>query len=168
MKIGLIQQKATQDIESNIQLGLNNLDKAAAQGAELVVFAELAFTPFYPQYLADGDISHLAETVPGPITEKFISKAKEHKMVIVLNLFELDNGKTYDSSPVINSDGNLLGSTRMVHVADYECFYEKSYYAEGDHGAPIYDTSVGKIGVAICYDRHYPCLLYTSPSPRDS
>ena len=70
MKIALIQQKATEDIESNVQLGLDNLDHAAAQGAELVVFAELAFTPFYPQYLADGDISHLAETVPGPITEK--------------------------------------------------------------------------------------------------
>ena len=156
MKIALIQQKATKDIKSNVQLGLDNLDHAVAEGAELIVFAELAFTPFYPQYLADGDISHLAETVPGPITEKFILKAKEHKVVIVLNLFELDAGQTYDSSPVINSDGNLLGSTRMVHVADYECFYEKSYYTEGNHGAPIYDTTAGKIGVAICYDRHYP------------
>ncbi|GIT57071.1 MAG: hypothetical protein Ct9H300mP18_05000 [Candidatus Neomarinimicrobiota bacterium] len=59
-------------------------------------------------------------------------KAKEHKVVIVLNLFELDNGQTYDSSPVINSDGNILGSTRMVHVADYKSFYEKSYYTEGE------------------------------------
>ena len=77
-------------------------------------------------------------------------------MVVVINLFELEDGKTYDSSPVIDADGTLLGTTQMVHVADYECFYEKSYYAEGDHGAPVYDTAVGKIGVAICYDRHYP------------
>ncbi len=156
MKIALIQQFASNDIESNIQLGLDNLDQAASRGAKLAIFAELAFTPFYPQYLADGDITHLAEQVPGPITEKYMAKAKEHEMVVVINLFELDGGKTYDSSPVIDSNGDLLGTTRMVHIADYECFYEKSYYAEGNHGANVYDTAVGKIGVAICYDRHYP------------
>ncbi|MDP6628188.1 MAG: nitrilase-related carbon-nitrogen hydrolase [Candidatus Marinimicrobia bacterium] len=156
MRIALIQQHATEDIDTNIQRGLANLDKAAAQGAEVAVFAELAFTRFYPQYFADGDVTHLAEPVPGPITEKFMAKAKAHNMVVIINLFELENGKTYDSSPVIDVDGSLLGTTRMVHVADYECFFEKSYYAEGDHGAPVYDTAAGKIGVAICYDRHYP------------
>ena len=156
MKVALIQQPASENVEANIQLGLDNLDQAAAKGAKLAIFAELAFTPFYPQYLADGDITHLAEAIPGPITEKYMAKAKEHEIVIVINLFELDEGKTYDSSPVIDSNGELLGTTRMVHIADYECFYEKSYYTEGNHGAKVYDTSVGKVGVAICYDRHYP------------
>ena len=156
MKVALIQQPASENVEANIQLGLDNLDQAAAKGAKLAIFAELAFTPFYPQYLADGDVTHLAEQVPGPITEKYMAKAKEHEIVIVINLFELDEGKTYDSSPVIDSNGELLGTNRMVHIADYECFYEKSYYAEGNHGANVYDTAVGKIGVAICYDRHYP------------
>ncbi|MCP4930439.1 MAG: carbon-nitrogen hydrolase family protein [Candidatus Marinimicrobia bacterium] len=156
MKLALIQQHATNDINSNIQRGLDNIDQAAKQGVELAVFAELAFTRFYPQYLADGDVRHLAEQVPGPTTEKFMAKAKEHNMVVVINLFELEDGKTYDSSPVIDADGTLLGTTQMVHVADYERFYEKSYYAEGTHGAMVYDTAVGKVGVAICYDRHYP------------
>lgn len=156
MRIALIQQHASSNIEANVRYGLDNLDKAAALGAEVAVFAELAFTRFYPQYSAEGDVTHLAETVPGPTTEKFMAKAKTHNMVVVINLFELENGKTYDSSPVIDSDGTILGTTRMVHVADYECFYEKSYYAEGNHGATVYDTAVGKIGVAICYDRHYP------------
>ena len=156
MKVALIQQPASENVEANIQLGLDNLDQAAAKGAKLAIFAELAFTPFYPQYLADDDVTHLAEKVPGPITEKYMAKAKEHEIVIVINLFELDEGKTYDSSPVIDSNGELLGTTRMVHIADYECFYEKSYYTEGNHGAKVYDTSVGKVGVAICYDRHYP------------
>ena len=151
MKIALIQQFASNDIESNIQLGLDNLDQAASRGAKLAIFAELAFTPFYPQYLADGDITHLAEQVPGPITEKYMAKAKEHEMVVVINLFELDGGKTYDSSPVIDSNGDLLGTTRMVHIADYECFYEKSYYAEGNHGANVYDTAVGKIGLSLIH-----------------
>jgi len=156
MKIALIQQHAAEDVAANVQRGLDNLDKAAELGVNLAVFAELAFTRFYPQYLADGDVNHLAETVPGPTTEKFMAKAKEHGMVVVINLFESENGRTYDSSPVIDSDGSLLGTTQMVHVADYECFYEKSYYTEGDHGAPVYDTAVGKVGVAICYDRHFP------------
>ncbi|MBN4081044.1 carbon-nitrogen hydrolase family protein [Caldithrix abyssi] len=156
MKIALIQQQASEDTEANVQRGLDNLDKAGEQGADVAVFAELAFTRFYPQFPAEGDVSHLAESIPGPTTEKFMAKAKEYRMVVIINLFELDNGKTYDSSPVIDADGTLLGTTRMVHVADYECYFEKSYYADGDHGAPVYDTAAGKIGVAICYDRHYP------------
>ncbi|MEA1881870.1 MAG: nitrilase-related carbon-nitrogen hydrolase, partial [Candidatus Marinimicrobia bacterium] len=107
MKIALIQQQAAEDIEANVQRGLDNLDKAAEQGADIAVFAELAFTRFYPQYLADGDVSHLAEPVPGQTTEKFMAKAKEHNMVVVINLFELEDGKTYDSSPVIDADGTL-------------------------------------------------------------
>ena len=75
MKVALIQQPASENVEANIQLGLDNLDQAAAKGAKLAIFAELAFTPFYPQYLADGDITHLAEQVPGPITEKYIDWA---------------------------------------------------------------------------------------------
>ena len=88
MKIALIQQTASEDNEANILKGLSNIDKAAEQGAELAVFAELAFTRFYPQYRPNGNISDLAEPVPGPTTERFMAKAKEHNMVIVLNLFE--------------------------------------------------------------------------------
>ena len=156
MRIALIQQTASEDNESNIVKGLKNIDKAADMGAELAVFAELAFTRFYPQYRANKNLSELAEPVPGPTTKRFMDKAKEHNMVIVINLFEIEKGHTYDSSPVIDSDGSLLGTTRMVHIADYECFYEKSYYEEGNHGAQVYNTAVGKVGVAICYDRHYP------------
>ena len=156
MKIALIQQHASNETAANIQKGLNNLDKAAEQGAELAVFAELAFTRFFPQYEARGDVTHLAEIVPGPTTELFMAKANEHNMVIVINLFELEGVKAYDSSPVIDADGSLMGTTRMIHITNYECFYEKGYYAKGDHGAPVYDTAAGRIGVAICYDRHYP------------
>ena len=156
MRIALIQQTASEDNESNIVKGLKNIDKAAEMGADLAVFAELAFTRFYPQYRANKNLSELAEPVPGPTTKRFMDKAKEHNMVIVINLFEIEKGHTYDSSPVIDSDGSLLGTTRMVHIADYECFYEKSYYEEGNHGAQVYNTAVGKVGVAICYDRHYP------------
>jgi N-carbamoylputrescine amidase len=76
--------------------------------------------------------------------------------VVVLNLFERDGDRTFDSSPVIDADGTLLGTTRMTHITDYPCFHEKGYYTPGDSGAVVYDTAVGRLGVAICYDRHYP------------
>jgi len=76
--------------------------------------------------------------------------------VIILNLYEKDGDNFYDSSPVINIDGNILGVTRMIHITDYACFREKEYYVPGNNGAPVYETKFGKIGIAICYDRHYP------------
>ena len=77
-------------------------------------------------------------------------------MVVVLNLFERHGERTFDSSPVIDADGALLGVTRMVHITEYACFHEQGYYAPGDTGAPVYATQAGRIGIAICYDRHYP------------
>ena len=156
MRIALIQQHATEDKRKNIDHGLKHLKKASLEGAKLAVYAELAFTRFHPQYRAEEDVLKLAETVPGPTTDAFAAKAKELGMVMIINLFERAGDMTYDSSPVIDSDGTLLGVTRMTHIADYACFYEKDYYTPGDSGAPVYDTSVGKVGVAICYDRHYP------------
>ena len=79
--------------------------------------------------------------------------------MIVLNLFERDGSKTYDSSPVINSDGSILGVTRMMHITDYEYFHEQDYYSPSSNIPGVFDTAVGKIGVAICYDRHYPEVM---------
>jgi predicted amidohydrolase len=156
LKIALIQQPATPSRDANRAQGLASVREAAANGARLVCFAELAFDPFYPQNCAAGDVSKLAEPIPGPATAPFQELAAELGIVIVLNLFELDEGKTYDSSPVINADGNILGVTRMVHITDYDGFHEQGYYTPGDRGAPVYETACGKVGVAICYDRHYP------------
>ena len=156
MKIAIIQQHASTDNQDNLTRGLNATVKAAEMGAKLAVFAELAFTRFFPQNRTNEPVTHLSEKIPGPTTEAFMEKAKEHGMVIVINLFEEADHKTYDSSPVIDADGALLGVTRMVHIADYDCFFEKDYYAPGDRGAPVYNTAIGKVGVAICYDRHYP------------
>ena len=156
MKIALIQQKATLNKQHNTKKGLEAARKAASEGANIVAFAELAFEPFYPQRPAGGDIKQLAETIPGPITESFQELAADLGVVVVLNLFERDGDKTFDTSPVIEADGTLLGRTRMVHITEYDCFHEQGYYSEGDRGAPVYSTQAGKIGVAICYDRHYP------------
>lgn len=154
--IALIQQAAGDDRQLNRQRGADNVRKAAEQGADVVCFAELAFDPFWPQVPATADKLELAEPVPGPTTKMFSVLACELGIVIVLNVFERAGDKTFDTSPVIDADGKLLGSTRMVHITEYSCFHEQGYYAPGDHGVPVYDTRAGKIGVAICYDRHYP------------
>ncbi|HYT67763.1 MAG TPA: nitrilase-related carbon-nitrogen hydrolase [Vicinamibacterales bacterium] len=156
MKIALIQQHASTDKAENVRRGLAALDEAAANGAKVVVFAELAFEPFYPQTPADNDPLRLAETVPGPLTNAFADHAQRHGVVVVLNLYERDGRNAYDCSPVIDADGRLLGRTRMIHITDYACFHEQGYYTPGDTGAPVYETQAGRIGVAICYDRHYP------------
>lgn len=156
MKIALVQQHASPDPEENLRRGLDALEEAADGGADLVAFAELAFTRFLPQHPAVGEVASLAEPVPGPTTERFAAAAKRRGTVVVLNLFERDGDRTYDTSPVLDADGTLLGKTRMVHVIEAPCFHEQGYYTPGDLGAGVFDTAAGRIGVAICYDRHYP------------
>jgi predicted amidohydrolase len=156
MKIALVQQRSTGDREADRRRGLDAVRNAAADGAQVVAFAELAFDPFYPQDVATGDKLSLAEPVPGPTTEMFAAVARELGVVIVLNVFERDGDSTFDTSPVIDADGEILGKTRMVHITEYACFHEQGYYAPGDRGVPVYETRFGKVGVAICYDRHYP------------
>ena len=156
MRIALIQHAAGPDIAANLSRAELAVRRAAADGARLVVFPELAFTPFYPQQPPEVDVRTLAEPVPGPITERFQGLARELGVVMVLNLFERDGDTTYDCSPVIDANGTLLGRTRMVHITEYPCFHERQYYAPSDLGAPVFATAVGRVGVAICYDRHFP------------
>jgi N-carbamoylputrescine amidase len=156
MKIALVQKSPSNDKELNIRVGIEAVRNAASKGANIICFSELAFTRFYPQKKASVNKNSLAETIPGPTTKIFSDIAKELHLVIVPNLFELDNGKTYDSSPVINTNGEILGITRMIHITDYEFFHEKGYYTPGNNGVKVYETEFGKIGVAICYDRHFP------------
>lgn len=156
MRIALIQQRATADKSVNVARGLAAVEQVAQRGAHIVAFAELAFEPFYPRCRATPGYRDLAESIPGPTTSAFAELARRHNLVIVLNVFERAGDRCYDCSPVIDADGSLLGRTRMIHITDYEGFHERDYYAPGDTGAPVYETKHGRVGVAICYDRHFP------------
>ncbi len=157
--IALIQQKAGPDPEANLLLGLKNAREAAASGADIIAFAEVAFQQFFPQQRLTGDRFRFTEPIPGPTTDAFSALARELGVVFVLNLYERDGDKAYDSSPVIDADGSLLGVTRMMHITHYDGFFEQDYYDPGDRGAPVFETRFGRIGVCICYDRHYPEFL---------
>jgi predicted amidohydrolase len=156
LRVALVQQHATVDPAENRERGGRAFLEAARAGAKLVAFAELAFTRFYPQVPATAASPGLAEPVPGPTTELFAALARETGTVAVLNLFERDGDRTYDSTPVIDADGRLLGVTRMVHIMEGPGFHERGYYRPGDRESYVYATAAGRIGVAICYDRHFP------------
>lgn len=156
MKLALIQQHATRDYKKNLERAVAAFSTAAKAGAELVAFAELGFSWFLPQKPASPETTELAETIPGPTTDVFSDLARRYGTVAVLNLFERDGERTFDSSPVIDADGTILGVTRMAHVMDGLGFFEKGFYTPGDTEKFVYSTRVGRIGVAICYDRHFP------------
>jgi predicted amidohydrolase len=158
MKIALIQQHASADLDDNLRRGRAAFEEAARRGAELVAFAELAFLPFLPEIPAAERpaFRSFAQTIPGPLTEEFAALARRHGIVTVLNLFERDGDKTYDASPVLDADGRWLGTTRMVHIMDGPGFHERGYYAPCDRPPFVFPTRYGKVGVAICYDRHFP------------
>jgi N-carbamoylputrescine amidase len=157
MKIALAQQRADLDREANFRRALDTMDQAARQHAQLIVFPELVIERFFPQLPRDTKAHDLAEPIPGRIADLVSQRARQHAMVTVFNMYESDGaGRYFDSSPVFDADGSLLGVTRMVHITDYEGFHERSYYHPGDRGAPVYQTKVGRIAVCICYDRHFP------------
>ena len=153
MKIALAQLSASDDPRANVARGLEMMERAHEAGARLIVFPELSFTRFFPQRKG---ARPEAEPIPGPTTERFAEAAKRCGMVTVINLYERDGEAAYDASPVIDADGTLRGVTRMAHIADTKGFYEKDYYRAGALPPPVHETSVGKVGVAICYDRHFP------------
>jgi len=162
MQIALVQQAVPDDHSAALAQGVAAVRDAADRGADLVVFPELSFTPFFPQVrLTERAVARadLAEPVPGPTTEALSQAAREYGVVVIPNLYERGGDRFFDTSPVIDADGSLLGATRMVHITQYAHFWEQDYYHPGDTGAPVYDTAAGRIGVAICYDRHYPEYL---------
>ncbi len=161
MKIALIQQHSTPNYEENLKRGIDSFHKAAKAGAGLIAYAELAFSPFLPQIPAAPDALDRAEPIPGPTTEQFSNLAKQYGVVAVLNVFERDGEKTYDASPVIDADGTLLGVTRMVHIMEGPGFHERGYYVPGENENFVYETKAGRVGIAICYDRHFPEYMRT-------
>ena len=156
IKIALVQQKASIDYEANVKRGLLAVEQAANQGANIITFSELAFNRFYPQVPATQELLSRAESVAGKTVNQFQTLAKKFGVVVVLNIFERDGENTYDTSPIINSNGELMGTTRMFHITDYKYFHEKGYYKPGEYDPKVYKTKFGNIGIAICYDRHYP------------
>ena len=156
MKIGLIQQANTPDIEKNKQNLKHKIREVAKQGAQLVVMQELHNSLYFCQ-IEDPTIFDLAETIPGPSTNEFGELAKELGVVIVLSLFERRApGLYHNTAVVIEKDGTIAGKYRKMHIPDDPAYYEKFYFTPGDLGFKPIETSLGKLGVLVCWDQWYP------------
>ena len=156
MKIGLIQQANTCDRLDNIKKLKSNIRLCAEEGAELVVLQELHNGLYFCQ-TEDKQVFDQAETIPGPSTEEFGELAKELGIVLVLSLFEKRApGLYHNTAVVLEKDGTIAGKYRKMHIPDDPAYYEKFYFTPGDLGFEPIETSVGKLGVLVCWDQWYP------------
>ncbi|MFM2290979.1 MAG: hypothetical protein RIS29_792 [Bacteroidota bacterium] len=156
MKIALIQQSNTADRATNVAKLENNIRSCAAQGAELIVLQELHNGLYFCQ-TEDTTVFEQAEPIPGPSTDSFGKLAKELGVVIVLSLFEKRAAGLYHNTAVVlEKDGTIAGKYRKMHIPDDPAYYEKFYFTPGDLGFTPIQTSVGKLGVLVCWDQWYP------------
>lgn len=152
----MVQQSCTTDIKANIAKLTENICECAAKGAKLVVLQELHNSVYFCQ-TEDASLCDLAETIPGPSTEYFGDLAKRLGIVLVLSLFEKRApGLYHNTAAVIEKDGSIAGKYRKMHIPDDPCFYEKFYFTPGDLGFRPIQTSVGSLGVLVCWDQWYP------------
>ena len=155
VRAALVQTTWTGDKDSMIDKHEEYAREAAAQGAQVICFQELFYGPYFCQ-VQDSKFYEYAEAVPGPTTERFQALAKELKLVIVLPVYEREEPFLYNTAAVIDADGSYLGKYRKQHIPHVGGFWEKFYFRPGNGGYPVFDTAVGKVGVYICYDRHFP------------
>ncbi len=156
MKIALIQKSRTADLKENVLTLAESIREAAEQGAELVVLQELHNSLYFCQ-VESTDNFDLAEPIPGPSTEFYSSVARECGVVLVTSLFERRAAGLYHNTAVVfEKDGSIAGRYRKMHIPDDPAYYEKFYFTPGDLGFHPIQTSVGKLGVQVCWDQWYP------------
>jgi beta-ureidopropionase len=157
LRIALAQVAVGREREENVVRALRMMEDAARAGAQLIVFPEMSVDPFFPQYRAEKRFFDWGVPVPGPLTDRFQEQATILGIAAVINVFErAAPGRYYDCSPVFGADGDYLGKQRMTHILEGPGYNERYYYWAGDSGYPVFDLGPVCIGVAICYDRHFP------------
>lgn len=160
MKLALCQMRMSESAEENLEKSLAFIREAAQNGADMIVFPEIQLSPFFPQYpgldVRDRSVAPDSETV-----NRFCEACREHRIIGVPNLYLKIEDKFYDTSLVISADGNVLGDQKMVHIAQANQFFEQDYYTPAEDGFKVFDTPFGKIGIVVCFDRHYPESIRT-------
>lgn len=156
LKIGFLQQHNTADVRGNILRLAEGVADLARRGAELIVLQELHNSLYFCQ-VEDVNNFDLAEPIPGPSTQMFGELARQYGVVIVTSLFERRApGLYHNTAVVIERDGTIAGKYRKMHIPDDPAYYEKFYFTHGDLGFKPIDTSVGRLGVMVCWDQWYP------------
>jgi beta-ureidopropionase len=156
VRSALIQATGSIDKDENIAKHLELIAEAAKQGAQITCLQELFFSPYFCQ-VQDAKWYGLVEPIPGPTTRLMQEVAQKHSMVLVVPLYEEEApGIYYNTGVVIDADGTLLGKYRKTHIPHLPGFWEKFYFRPGNLGYPVFNTRYARVGVYICYDRHFP------------
>ena len=157
VRAAIVQVAWTGDKESMIEQHEKYVAEAAAAGTQVMCFQELFYGPYFCQ-VQETEYYSYAEAIPdGPTTKRFQEIAAKHGMVLVLPMYEEEQpGFLYNTAAVIDADGTYLGKYRKTHIPQVKGFWEKFYFRPGNLGYPVFDTAVGRVGVYICYDRHFP------------
>ena len=160
MKIALYQMKMSQSMQENQAKCLDAIGKAAKEGADLILFPEIMYCPFFPQY-EKADVSGYLLEADHPYIRQIQQSCATYHIMAAPNIFLAENAKTYDATFLIDRDGSILGLQKMVHIAQAEGFYEQDYYTPSEEGFAVFETALGKIGIVVCFDRHYPESIRT-------
>lgn len=156
VKAGLIQTKTSLNKQENIDKAISFIEKGAKEGVQVFAMQELFFSPYFAAE-QDNKWFEWAEPVPGPTISTMQEVAKKHKAVLVVPIFEeVNRGVYYNTTAVIDADGQILGLYRKNHIPHLKGFWEKYYFKPGNLGYPVFDTAYCKVGVYTCYDRHFP------------
>ncbi|KAG4091268.1 carbon-nitrogen hydrolase [Neocallimastix lanati (nom. inval.)] len=160
IKIALAQMQMTSDMNENLIKTIKRMQEASMKGVDLICFPEVQLSPFFAQY-PKKDVSSYVINIDSPYVKKVCSLCKELKLHASPNFYIEENGKRYDMSLLIDDEGHIIGKQKMVHIAQCEKFYEQDYYTPSEEGFHVFDTRLGKIGIVVCFDRHYPESIRT-------
>ncbi len=164
MKLALFQMQNAGSVEKNLEKSLKAIEEAVANKADLILFPEVQLTEFFPQFQKDGHKNESEKylvTLDSQIVKAFCNAARKNHIFVVPNIYLKENGKTFDASILIDRNGEILGTQKMVHIAQARQFYEQDYYEPSDDGFKVFKTELGKIGIVVCFDRHYPESIRT-------
>jgi predicted amidohydrolase len=160
MKLAMAQMKNEGSLEKNLAKSIAAIQKSAEQGADLILFPEVHLTEFFPQYPGQ-NVRSYGIAMDSDIVAAFQNACAQNHIAAVPNIYLKENGKFFDASLFIDKTGEITGIQKMVHIAQAEQFYEQDYYEPSDTGFQVFDTGLGKIGIVVCFDRHYPESIRT-------
>jgi len=160
MKIALAQIKNEGTIKKNLEKSILLIKEAAENKADIILFPEVQLTEFFPQY-EKKDVSEYRLQIDAEEIQSLQAVCKETHIIAIPNIYLEENDCAYDASLFIDREGNIKGVQKMVHIAQAKQFYEQDYYTPSDDGFKVFDTEFGKIGIVVCFDRHYPESIRT-------
>ena len=155
MKIALAQMKMSERILENYEKSVALIQAAAKESAKLICFPEIQLSPFFPQY-ERRDASEWVLPADSPYIRGICDACRAVEIYAAPNFYVEDAGRRYDMSLLIDDTGTILGRQKMVHIAQADCFFEQDYYTPSEEGFQVFDTPIGKLGIVVCFDRHYP------------